>query len=359
MHNQGKSSEILVVALIPNRRYNYGPLVVLAQGVCKEADASFYKRILVLVSRIWKEDSLSGAARGPLSTVQSDGASVLAAAGHATFDIPFAAQGSAKGGVAATSPGMAVLGVTALAVVDKFRSLALFPKYCGRGANDGQVDGRDGKHVGKRFKTRANTKTLGFAIASSFQYIRSFLRDLIKSANLASESELKEIFNEGGADAQKFPAMVKLIVALHRLKEKTPSDFPERDPVIMKGVFSEIRILSEYAGCFECLFLGRELSLEQHLDSLSTLAHLLLVLFRRNGTKFVPAQHYSNTQRMIRAHFWSVATAQVHEIDEYCIFLDSTDPLEQLIGIIRGLHGSGTEVDCVQFDERATAANVF
>ena len=85
--------------------------------------------------------------------------------------------------------------------------------------------------------------------------------------------------------------------------------------------------------CFERLFLGKELSLEAHLDSLSTMAHLLLVLFHRNGTNFVPAQHYSNTQRMIRGHFWSVATAQVHEIDEYYLFLDTTDPLEQTFGI--------------------------
>lgn len=186
----------------------------------------------------------------------------------------------------------------ASAVADKFRELTLFPKYCGQGANDGQVDGRDGKHVAKRLKTRANTKTLGFAIASSFKYIRSFLRESLKSAGLASETELKEIFNEGGADAQNVPTVVKLIVALNRLKDKTPADFPERDPVIMKGVMSEMRILAEYAACFERLFLGRELSLEQHLDSLSTMSHLLLALFRRNGTKFVPAQHYSNTQRM-------------------------------------------------------------
>ena len=40
----------------------------------------------------------------------------------------------------------------------------------------------------------------------------------------------------------------------------------------------------------------------------------------------------------------------------YYIFLDSTDPLEQLFGIIRDLHGPGTQVDCIQFEERATAA---
>ena len=98
------------------------------------------------------------------------------------------------------------------------------------------------------------------------------------------------------------------------------------------------------------------MTIEAHLDSLATLAHLLLVLFRRNGTKFVPAQHNSNTQRMIHGHFWSVATAQVRQIDEYYLFLDSTDPLEQMLGIICDLHGPGTQFDCIQFEERATAA---
>lgn len=291
-----------------------------------------------------------------MSTIQSDGASVLTSATHAIFDVPFSDTASATRAEAEEAAGAVGGAASAGRVSEVFNDFLLFPKYSGRGANVDQVDGRDGKHVGKRLKTRANTKTLGFAIASYFQYIRSFLRELIKDAGLASEPELREIFNEGGADAQNVPAMVKLIVALHGLKDKTPADFPERDAAIMTGVLREMRILAEYAACFERLFLGKELSLEAHLDSLSTMAHLLLVLFRRNGTNFVPAQHYSNTQRMIRGHFWSVATAQVHEIDEYYLFLDSTDPLEQTFGICRDLHGPGTQFDCVQFEERVTAA---
>ena len=364
-------SELLVGAMIPNRRDDYGPRVVLAQGICKHVNSNFNRRIIELVVRIWKKDLRGEKLRGPLSTTQSDGASVLTLAQHVLFDKPFltspgsdvgAAQadaddasgaGSSSGSGAAqadddadTTPGAARV----------LTGLPLFPKYCGQGPNEGVADGRDGKHVGKRFKTRANTKTLGFAIASSFQYIRAYLRNIIEEAGLATEPELKEMFNEGGADAQNVPAMVKLIVALHGLKSKVPSDFPSRDQTSTMAVLRELRVLAEYAACFERLFLGKELTLEEHLNSLSTMAHLLLVLFRRNGTKFVPAQHYSNTQRMIRGHFWSVATAQVHEIDEYYLFLDSTDPLEQMFGIIRDLHGSGTQFDCVQFEERASAA---
>ena len=69
------------------------------------------------------------------------------------------------------------------------------------------------------------------------------------------------------------------------------------------------------------------------------------------ASQFVPAQQYSNTQRMIRAIFWSVATAQVNGIENYFLFLDSTDPLEQNFGIIRDLHGPGTQA-------RASAMNL-
>lgn len=360
------SDELLVGAMIPNRRFDYGPRVVLVQGICKHVDATFNKRIVSLVVRLWKRDPRGEQSRGPLSTTQSDGASVLTLAQHALFDQPFL-DPTPGVGVAGAADAGAVPGAVPVAqgagpsarrgrVSAKFLGLPLFPKYCGQGDFEDVADGRDDKHVGKRLKTRANTKKLGFAIASSFQFIRIYLRGLIDDAGLASEPELKEMFNEGGADAQNVPAMVKLIVALHGLKDKTPTDFPGRDAVMMTGVLREIRILAEYAGCFERLFLGKEMSLEQHLDSLSTLAHLLLVLYRRNGTKFVPAQHFSSTQHMIRGHFWSVGTAQVHEIDEYYLFLDSTDPLEQLFGIVRDLHGPGTQVDCIQFEDRATAA---
>ena len=134
-------------------------------------------------------------------TTQSDGASVLTLAQHVLFDKPFlispgsdvgAAQadaddasgaGPSSGSGAAqadddtdTTPGAARV----------VAGLPLFPKYCGQGPNEGVVDGRDGKHVGKRFKTRANTETLGFAIASPFQYIRAYCSCAASSRRPAS-----------------------------------------------------------------------------------------------------------------------------------------------------------------------------
>ena len=49
---------------------------------------------------------------------------------------------------------------------------------------------------------------------------------------------------------------------------------------------------------------GQGVGIEAHLVNLSKLAHLALVIYRRQRTKFIPAQNFQNTMRMIRAMFW-------------------------------------------------------
>ena len=355
------ASEVLVCCLIPNRRENYAPLVVCAHGTCKRADAAFCKRIQECIIQRWNSDPKGSAARGPLSTSQTDGASVMAASAHSLFDNPFSEDD-----------------MPPCPQAEIFVRARLFPKYCGRGNCLGVVDGRDAKHVVKRFKTRANTKTMGFMLLSKFAYVRAYLRAIIKEASLLSDPQLAEIFNEGGADAQNVAAAIRLILALSSLGKMKPADFPARDPGQIKETLKDLRILGEYASCFERFFLGKELTLEAHLDNLSTMSHLLFALFRKNDTKvrrlfflflhlrahnmasqFVPAQQYSNTQRMIRAIFWSVATAQVNGIANYFPFLDSTDPLEQNFGIIRDLHGPGNQARAPVMNSVVAFAVIF
>ena len=45
-------SELLVGALIPSRREDYGPRVVLAQGICKHVNSNSNGHIIELVVRI-------------------------------------------------------------------------------------------------------------------------------------------------------------------------------------------------------------------------------------------------------------------------------------------------------------------
>ena len=64
-------SELLVGALIPNRRDDYGPRVVLAKGTCKHVNTNFNRQITELVVRILKKGPRGEQLRGPLSTTQS------------------------------------------------------------------------------------------------------------------------------------------------------------------------------------------------------------------------------------------------------------------------------------------------
>ena len=335
------AKEIVVFSLTPNRREDYGTRVVAAIGVCGYETVAVNKRLLNAVINIWKTDPRGEKMRGPLPDVLSDGASVLAQAEHQLFDHEFEVDDK--------SP-----------LVETFRNMDLFPKYCGVGDVRHVVDGRDSKHVGKRVRTRANTKTLGFTVAT-FKFVKAFLRRFILDAGLATEAELRDMFSDGGADAQNVPAMLRLLTTIAKLGSKTTADFPDRESGPTAHVLREIRVLSAYCACFVSALAGKDLDGVQlnvtgHLENLSTLAHLAIAIFRKNGTRFVPAQNYQNTQRWIRAAYWSARTAQLAGVKEYYLFFDSTDPLEQHFGITRELHGAGTMFDVVQFEDRTTTA---
>ena len=332
------ASEVLAIGLVPNRHDDYGLKMVFAQGICKHADAKLLAEVLTAVIKIWKHDPRGEATRGPLATVQSDGAPIMVRAGHDLFDSPFDAASASMHPVAGA-----------------LSQCVLFPRFCGTGIFEGMVDGRDGKHNGKRLRTRARTKAKGFKIASAFRYISSYMRRLLDEAKLLSATELADVFGGGNADAQNVRAMILLLTAISGLKDKTSADFTG-PPAVVDSALRELRILGEVCSCMKVLFMGKELNIDAHLENLSTLSHLLLVLFRRNGTAFIPAQLYQNLQRMVRSHYWSVQTAIQHGIGEYYLFLDSTDPLEQNFGIVRDLHGSGNQFDIVQFEDRETTA---
>ena len=87
------------------------------------------------------------------------------------------------------------------------------------------------------------------------------------------------------------------------LGKMKPADFPARDPGQIKETLKDLRILGEYASCFERLFLGKELTLEAHLDNLSTchtcsspssVKTIFLHLHANNmASQFVPAQQHA------------------------------------------------------------------
>ena len=73
------------------------------------------------------------------------------------------------------------------------------------------------------------------------------------------------------------------------------------------------------------------------MANLSKLAHLYFTIYRRNGSRYVPPRHYHNVQTMARSVIMSIAVCQHFGVDQYYIFQDSTDRLEQLFGRLRML----------------------
>ena len=114
----------------------------------------------------------------------------------------------------------------------------------------------------------------------------------------------------------------------------------------------EAHLLGHVAGCYLALLTGKKLSISEHLTNLSKLGHLYFVMYRRNKKKFVPHQHYHNTQTMVRSPFYSVAACKKFEIDEYYIFQDSSDRLEQLFGRVRMAQRSNRNFDAVGLADR-------
>lgn len=109
---------------------------------------------------------------------------------------------------------------------------------------------------------------------------------------------------------------------------------------------------------YSTLQLGtKDKSVSEHLSNLSTLAHILFVVYRKSRTSFMPAQTYENIITFIVAHYKSVAQMKVENITApFYIFQNSDDRLENLFGILRSLVRGMRGFDGVQFEERATGA---
>lgn len=158
------------------------------------------------------------------------------------------------------------------------------------------------------------------------------------------------MFAKGYADAMNVPAMIDLYKAVADMADKEPSAFGKLQMQV-KTLRKEMQLLGVYCGLIHSLLCDK-VSLGQHLETISAIMHINLVCYRRNGTKMIPGQNFANQQRYHRSIYWSVANAIKDGINEYFIFLDSGDCLEELFGLQRtlsgGASGTGDGMDCLQ-----------
>eukprot|EP00966_Prymnesium_polylepis_P233866 5409503-Prymnesium_polylepis.1 len=199
------------------------------------------------------------------------------------------------------------------------------------------------------------------------------------------------MFGDGEEDAQNVAAAVELLVSIGSFRSKSAADFPEssKSPTF-EPMLRELKILAEYCATeFEAVTMqsadkpGTFLSLSDLNRSFSKLAHLALVLFRANGSKFAPPQHYYNTQITMRAKYVSQAVSKAEGIEQYFSYQvaaprarpprasrpqnacmgadrralkplqDADDREEGMFGMVRVLE-HGSNFDIVQFEERAS-----
>ena len=136
---------------------------------------------------------------------------------------------------------------------------------------------------------------------------------------------VQTMWGDGEADSQNVPAMNSLLRAIASFGFKSKDDFSQQqqDSPDFDRMLSELKILASYAGgLFEVITtqssdpaapVGSYLSLAQLDRVASRVAHLLFVIFRQNGSGFVPAQNYYNTQITMRTKYVSQAVSMADE----------------------------------------------
>ena len=217
------------------------------------------------------------------------------------------------------------------------------------------TDDTDYKHDGKGFKRALKAVDRGVQIVSHTFYAADWRR--IFAALGYTEKQIKEMLEPD--DEQNVEAMVMLFQALAKLSDVTAETLSGAGlgvPALLGVKANELQLIGAIAACYVFLFTANDKSIHEHLVNLAELQFLLFVLFRRNGTSFLPGQNYSNTSSMIRAKFKSVALAQAEGITVYYIFLDCDDLLEGFFGVLRTMSGTHSNFDMLQLEEKAGAA---
>jgi len=282
---------------------------------------------------IWFSNPEGAEKRGVLSTVQVDGAAAFVKLGQQHFF---------QSPMETSHPLWEHLG-----------SLPLFCLYTSNTELYKRTTmGCDIKHVQKRVRERLKSET-GMVVCD-FKMTGSFLRTLLASSGTTPQ-DLDLMFATGYADSMNVPATIKFLKAVSKLGSMTPDDFGKRK-VAVEANYQDIQLLSPITYLLWTIGANKEPSLNQRLSYVSELMHILFVCHRRNKTKFLANQTYTNLQQMLRSFYWSVVNCKVEEIRFYFIYQDSIDRLEEFYCMLRtlsgGATGNGDGMDFLQASER-------
>eukprot|EP00957_Ditylum_brightwellii_P113707 8669768-Ditylum_brightwellii.AAC.1 len=139
------------------------------------------------------------------------------------------------------------------------------------------------------------------------------------------------------------------------MAELDPSKFGERQTAV-EAVWDELRLMGKFCGLIWMVLCDKTPSIGAQLENIASLAHIVFVCHRQNGTKFLPSQNYANLQRFFWIVYWSMANAIEDGISKYFLYQDSGDQLEEAYGLLRclcgGASGNGSGMDVLQCTEQ-------
>ena len=238
-----------------------------------------------------------------------------------------------------------------------YRHLSVLPLYCLRESSQKElknvIAGSEQKHVLKTFRRRLKSQK-GTLIHGS-HITGPSLRLLFEESGLFLPSDVESMFATDFHDGMRVPPAVAFLRAVIAISKLDPSAFGKRE-----RMFSTLRValvlLAHVCECYVTLIADNRPSLGQHMENVSKLMHLSLVLYREHATGYMPAQTYRNTQVLGQSLYWALATCKQVGINKIFIFLDAGDKLETLHGIERSTSHSGSNMDYLQKQERSSAA---
>ena len=321
--DQGKvhyGSEATVGALVPLRGNNYSAIPLFVSLTCKKDEtASSLAPFMEHFFSAWYADSRGYKQRGPCGACISDGAANFRLAAAEQFNSNLLRPNIEKyheGEIFAL-----------------LSQLRLFDLKVGRFL---VVDGSDDRHGGKRFRERIKSKSKGMLLSREVLHSAAIEQML----RLLGETDASTVPLFAPADAMNVETTVRLFKVMDKYKNSTLDDLldgiqtptgasvdtldQEKATVEFGEVFKEFRLLASICSCMYKLLGTNHLSVSEHLSNLSTLSHLLFVIFRKNAGAFIAPQTYENWQSSIKEHFVVVARCKVEGLTQpYYIFQDS------------------------------------
>ncbi len=195
----------------------------------------------------------------------------------------------------------------------------------------------DAKHIVKRLRsliisTKRNIKLIKTSV-SRFQ-----LTELFKSSIPSNLINVK--------DKQNVTAAVELLILINEKTKPHSEETSVCDTRFQRDAYRELQLFGIISHLLCSIFRETKISLIDQLVNLSYLSHILLFVYRRQGTSFLTNALYSDIQSTIQDAF-VCAAVYIEQNSDLLLFLYmlGTDQLEGLFATIRTLtHASNCDL---------------